>query len=237
MISFQPVKSGKVSELIAQQIRSAIRNGIIKSGERLPPERELVKRFQASRISVREALKGLETSGLITIKPGSGAFVAEMDTKAISEPLSSILRIQRTPLKEITEARLILEPTIAKLATEKMTSESIQQLEQNIQNALKKVKSHSPSTVENIGFHSLLASATQNRVISLTIKTLLDVTEEMTLEIKNNLSKRVEISKYAILFHKRILEAIKAKDSQKVYQLMQKHVYQIYEGFKRIKKD
>lgn len=237
MISFQPVKSGKVSELIANQIRDAIRNGTIRSGERLPPERELVRHFQASRISVREALKSLETSGLITIKPGSGAFVAEMNTKAISEPLSSILRIQKTPLKEITEARLILEPTIAKLATENMTPEYIAKLEQNIQEALKKVKLHLPSTVENIGFHSLLALATQNRVISLTIKTLLDVTEEMTLEIKNNLSMRVEISRHAILFHKRILEAIKEKDSKKVYQLMEKHVYQIYEGFKKIKNE
>jgi len=63
MIPFQPVRTGKISGRIAWQIKDTILNGAMKSGDRLLPERELVERFQASRISIREALKNLEASG------------------------------------------------------------------------------------------------------------------------------------------------------------------------------
>lgn len=54
------------------------------------------------------------------IKPGSGVFVAEVNSKPMSESLSSVLRIQKTSLNELTEARIILEPSIARLASERM---------------------------------------------------------------------------------------------------------------------
>src|SRR4030042_2032810 len=108
MGTFHSVKSGKISELVAQQIKDAILKGTMKQGDRLLPERELVERFRASRISVREALKSLETSGLLTIKPGSGVFVAEVSSKPLSEYLSSILRIKKTSMNDVTEARIIL---------------------------------------------------------------------------------------------------------------------------------
>lgn len=63
MIPFQPVRTGKISGRIARQIKDTILNGAMKSGDRLLPERELVERFQASRISIRGALKNLEAPG------------------------------------------------------------------------------------------------------------------------------------------------------------------------------
>lgn len=239
MNPFRPVKSGKISELIARQIKSSILNGKMKPGDRLPPERELVDHFQASRISVREALKSLETSGLLRIKPGSGVFVAEANSKPMSESLSSILRIQRTSINELTEARIILEPNIASLASERMTSEDLLKLEQNIQETSKAIKSNSPSltSTQNIEFHSLMAESTHNTVISLTMKTLLDVVKEMTIEITDNLPKRKEISSHAIDYHKKILKAFQQKDSQKVYELMLKHILQIQEGLRKVKSE
>jgi GntR family transcriptional repressor for pyruvate dehydrogenase complex len=204
----------------------------MKPGDRLPPERELVDHFQASRISVREALKSLETSGLLMIKPGSGLFVAEVNSKPMSESLSSILRIQKASINNITEARTILEPSIAKLASERITQEDLAKLEQNIHEALKIVKSNTPSPAQNIEFHSLIAAATQNQVITLTMKTLLDVVKEMTLEITNNLQKRTEISGQAVAYHKKILKALREKNSQRVYELMLKHIMQIQDGLK-----
>jgi GntR family transcriptional repressor for pyruvate dehydrogenase complex len=235
MNPFRPVKSGKISELIAQQIRSAILNGTMKPGDRLLPERLLVQRFQASRISVREALKSLETSGLLTIKPGSGVFVAEVNSKPMSESLSSILRIQKTSINELTEARIILEPNIARLASERVRPEDLVKLEQNIQETAGIVKSNSPAPAQNIEFHSLIAEATHNPVIGLTMKTLFDVVKEMTLETADNLPKRIETSSRAVAYHKKILKALREKNSEKVYKLMQKHVLQIQEGLEKTK--
>lgn len=237
MNSFRSVKSGKVSELIAFQIKNAILDGSMKLGDKLPPERELVQRFHASRISVREALKSLETSGLLTIKPGSGVFVAEINSKQMSESLSSILRIQKASMNELTEARIILEPNIARLASERMLPEDLIKLEQNIQETARIVKSHSPAPAQNIEFHSLIAEATHNPVISLTMKTLFEVVKEMTLETTDNLPKRIETSSHAVAYHKKILKALREKNYEKVYELMQKHVLQIQEGLKKTKSE
>jgi len=235
MNPFRPVKSEKISERIVHQIKKAILGGAMNPGDRLPPERELVKRFKASRISVREALKSLETSGLLSIKPGSGVFVAEANSKPLSDSLSSILRIQKTSLNELTEARVIFEPPIAKLAAEKMTAEDLMKLEMNIIETSKIVQSHAPAPAKNIEFHSLLAEATHNAVINLAMKTLLDVVKEMTLEMANGSQKRAEVSKHAVGYHQKMIKAFRERDSQKVYDLMLKHILQIQGGLKAVK--
>ena len=178
-MDIHPVKSEKISELILQQIKDAILSGTMKPGDRLPSERELVNRFQASRISVREALKSLETSGLLKIKPGSGVFVAEVNSKAISRSLSSMLRIQRSSFNELTEARIVFEPSIARLASEKITPEDFLKMEENIQQAVASINSNSPTFALDIEFHSIIAEATHNPVITLTMKTFFDVLKEM----------------------------------------------------------
>lgn len=85
MEAFTSVKNGKISDLIVQQIRNVILNGTMKPGDRLPPIRKLAEHFKASHIPVREALKNLEASGLLTIKPGSGVFVAAVNSRPMSE--------------------------------------------------------------------------------------------------------------------------------------------------------
>jgi GntR family transcriptional repressor for pyruvate dehydrogenase complex len=232
MKAFHPVKSGKISELIVLQIKKAILNGAMRPGDRLPSERQLVERFQASRISIREALKSLETCGLLKIKPGSGVFVSEVNSKSISDSFSSILRMQKISINELTEARVILEPYIAKLATEKITAEDLRKLEQNVQKASTLVGSNTPSPEENIEFHALIAASTQNQVITLTLKTLLDVVKEMTLEITDHLQKRAKISRQAVAYHKKIVKALREKNSQRVYELMLKHIIEIQGGLK-----
>ena len=234
MIPFQPVKTGKISERIARQIKDAILSGAMKSGDRLPPERELVEHFQASRISIREALKNLETSGLLAIKPGSGVFVAEINSKPISESLSSILRIQKTSINEITEARILLEPSIARLAAERITSEGLAALERNIEETLRILKSHSPAPEQNIRFHSLIAEATHNAVITSTMNPIFDVLKEMNLEIKGNLQKRIKLSREALECHKKILKAFREGNCQKIYELMLKHILQNQGALNRV---
>lgn len=234
MIPFQPVKIGKISERIARQIKDTILSGSMKSGDRLPPERELVEHFQASRISIREALKSLETSGLLAIKPGSGVFVAEVNSKPMSESLSSILRIQKTSINEITEARILLEPNIARLAAERMTPEEFLKLEQNIEETLAVLKSDAPAPEQNIRFHSLIAEATHNPVITSTMNPIFDVLKEMNLEIKGNLPMRTELSRKALAYHRKILRAFREKNSQKIYKLMLNHIYQNQGGLKKV---
>ena len=235
MNTFHSVKSGKISGLIVQQIKNAILDGTMKPGDRLPPERVLGERFQASRISVREGLKSLETSGLLTIKPGSGVFVAEVSSKPLSESLSSILRIQNASMNDITEARIMLEPSIAKIACDRITSEELVKLERNIQETVTVLKSNSPAPIQNIQFHSIIANATHNPVIIMTMNSIFGVLKEWNLEMNGNIPKRIEISSHTVTYHKKILKALRKRDSQKVYKLMLKDIAELQDGLKRLR--
>ena len=236
MNSFHPVKTGKVSKLIIQQIKTSIMDGTIKPGDKIPPERELVEQFQASRISVREALKNLETFGLLTIKPGSGVFVAEINSKRISELLSSVLRFQKATLNNLTEARVIFEPIIAKIASERIKPEKFRKLEQNIQDTLKNKNNNSPAEVElHFEFHNLIAEATNNLVLESIMKVIIDVGKEWIKEYIGDLRGRIKVDSHAISFHNNIFKAFCEKNSQKVHDLMLKHLLQIHKDWMKIK--
>jgi GntR family transcriptional regulator, transcriptional repressor for pyruvate dehydrogenase complex len=233
MSLFAPVNSPKITDLIIEQIRSAILSREIKTGDKLPAERDLVNRFKASRIAVREALKSLEASGFIVIRPGSGIFVSEIDSKQMSESLYSILRIQNVSLDQITEARLILEPQVAKLAAQKITPEDLGKLKDNIEATAMTVKSGIVATSENIEFHALLAHATQNTVLALTMRTMLEVAREMTLARTENEPKRVTASRYSLACHKQIVSSLERRDSARVYDLMHEHIVRIQRDLKK----
>jgi GntR family transcriptional repressor for pyruvate dehydrogenase complex len=115
-MELEPVKSIRIYEDIVRQVKALIADGRLTSGDRLPPERELAERFRVSRTSVREALRALQSRGLIEIRAGEGAFVQDVSVEALIEPLALVILPHREAVGELFEARLLLEPAIAALA-------------------------------------------------------------------------------------------------------------------------
>lgn len=234
MSEFISVKTGKVTTLVVQQIKNAILNATVRSGERLPSERELAKRFQVSRISIREALKTLESIGLLKIRHGSGVFVAEANTTPMSDVLFSLLRRQNASIVELTEARRVFEPAIARLATNKITEQELKRLEENVRATTSIMAcDRDLASIHNIEFHAMIAEATHNIVIRLTMQTLFNVLTEMTLEISNSEQRRQEISGSAVAAHKKILQALRERDPDKVFGGMLQHISKVQEDFRQ----
>src|ERR1700710_2802950 len=90
---FMPVSVGRVSQVIVEQIRVLVRDGKLKRGDRLPSERDLCERFGVSRVTVREALRVLEASGLVEIRVGArgGAFVTSPSSDRLGEGFADLL--------------------------------------------------------------------------------------------------------------------------------------------------
>jgi DNA-binding FadR family transcriptional regulator len=234
---FQPVRTGKVSVLIMEQIRNAIRRGEMKPGDRLPSERELVERFEASRVSIREALKGLETSGLLTIQVGRGVFVAQIDSNVLSQSLSSVLSLAKgRTVDDLTEARLIFEPSVARLATERITAEEVSALEENIADVDAGIAAGLQVYEKNIEFHSLIAGASHNLSIRLTMVSLLNVVRERSVELvqENPLYTVNNFVRQAGRLHKEIVKALKKRNGQDVYDLIQKDILLVQKWLKRL---
>jgi len=221
---FSSVRTKKISELIAQQIRTAILDGDLAFGKKLPPERELEQQFEASRHAVREALKILENSGLIEIKRGSGNFVSGQNSTPVKESFSNLLRMQNITLNHLIAARLMIEPGVAMMACENATEEDLKALEKNIFEASQKVEQALSARAENIEFHTILAEATHNPAIVLTLDTLYFLEKEMLLEATPSSPRSSVPSRHSLKYHRKILKALREKKPQKAYDITFKHI-------------
>src|SRR5512139_3646861 len=126
---FKPIKHVKVSDEIVDQIRNLISQGKLKPGDRLLPERELIRKFDVSRPSLREALNSLITMGFLEIK-GKRTFIKSVASESMQNPLSLMIKADTQKIFDLIEVRKALEAWAAFLAAQRATEEDIKRLEE-----------------------------------------------------------------------------------------------------------
>src|SRR5262245_62658441 len=114
-----------MSEAIVEQIKNLIRTDRLRPGDRLPSERDLGERMGVSRVTVREALRVLEASGLVQIRVGAhgGAFVTVPSSAKIGADLADLITLSPLTGTEVTEARQVVETGIVPLVVARATDE------------------------------------------------------------------------------------------------------------------
>ncbi len=216
----EPIKSTRIYEEIVRQIKTMIAEGRLKSGDQLPPERDLAEKFLVSRTSVREALRALESLGLVEIRPGEGTFVREVSIESLIQPLALVMVSQREAIGELFEARRLLEPMIAGLAASRATRDDIQEMERILDEQAKEVAAGRTGLVQDAQFHAALGAASHNRAITRIVNTLIDLLAQ-SREVSLSTPGRPERSH---LDHRRLLEAIARRDEIRAQQAMQDHL-------------
>lgn len=216
----EPIKSTRIYEEIVRQIKTLVQEGRLKSGDRLPPERDLAERFKVSRTSVREALRALESMGLIEIRPGEGTFVREISVEALIEPLALAILSQREAVGELFEARRLLEPAIAGLAARRASPEEIQELERILEDQAKELAAGRTGLAQDAAFHTAIAHSAHNRAITRIVTALMDLLTQSREESLHT-PGRPERSHQD---HRRILEAIQANDAEAARRAMLDHL-------------
>jgi DNA-binding FadR family transcriptional regulator len=163
------------------QIKEAIFQNKLRPGDKLPSERQLMEQFKASRVTIREALRTLEYSGILEIKRGSegGAFIRDPNTKLVNNFLQDMFSMGKIKISNLTEARLAVEPFSAKVATEHIKEEFLEQVRVNIQDTKECLakKNYSDARLLNLEFHRLIAQASENPVIFFMIDSIMDIME------------------------------------------------------------
>src|SRR2546425_9341159 len=156
---FSSVRTPRVYEHIVRQVERAIFEGRLGTGDRLPPERELVRQFRASRVAVREALRTLEHRGLIEVRHGSsgGHFVRHVDAGLLRRDFTTLLRLARVSVAHLLEARLLIEPEIARLAAHRATDADLKALGTALDERVALAAGGGHPRTLDIGFHPLLA--------------------------------------------------------------------------------
>ncbi|MDX5682251.1 FadR/GntR family transcriptional regulator, partial [Clostridioides difficile] len=165
---FNSIASKKVYEQVIEQIQYKILNGELKKGDKLLSERELSEQMNVSRTSIREAIRVLETMGVIESRQGEGNFICTNIEKTLIEPLSMIFKLNNGTLEDILELRIILEIEIAKLASKRITSSEVIELKHIIDEMRVETNKKDNNRVLVLldqKFHSKLATLSKNYLI------------------------------------------------------------------------
>ena len=139
MPPFKRLRSEKFSQEIANQIKKSIFDQTFVSGDKLPSENDMAELFGVSSATVRQAIRILESSGLLFTKQGvdGGIFVAEADPAAVSSYLSDMLKLKRVSQSDLTMTRMIFEPDVAALVATVWQDGDLNDMYDNIQQARK----------------------------------------------------------------------------------------------------
>ena len=113
---FQPVQPEKLSRAVVRQIEQLVLRGILRPGERLPPERDLAEKLNVSRPSLREAIGELQERGLLMTKAGSGVYIADVLVSAFSEALIELFSSHEEAVFDYLAFRRDLEGIAAERA-------------------------------------------------------------------------------------------------------------------------
>lgn len=219
-MSIAPIKSTRIYQEIVRQVKAMIAEGRLKSGDQLPPERDLADKFVVSRTSVREALRALESLGLVEIRPGEGTFVREVSIETLIEPLALLMVSQREAIGELFEARRLLEPTIAALAAMRATPEEIHEMERILEQQAKEIATGKTGLAEDAAFHGAIGAAAHNRAITRIAHAVMDLLTQSREESLNTPGRPNRSHED----HRRIVAAIAARDEAGARHAMLDHL-------------
>ncbi len=231
-ILFNPVKGRRTFEEVSSEIKKLVIQGVLKPGDKLPPEIELAHQFNVGRQTIREALRILELSGFISIQKGFGGGPVIKDTilNRISSLFLDAFQMEKVTIEELTVARFKIEKIVLNDAIDFADEKDIQALQENIERARRKLERNTMATIENIEFHNLLAKASKNHVFVIVTESILALLEDLLCRMAPNLG----VSQKALKSHEDILKAIIAKDRAAAIESLEKHLLKVQHHLKTL---
>ena len=183
----RPIKSVAViprttlTEAAFEQLISYVVNGTWKAGDRLPPERDLCQQFGIARTSLREALKAMELVGMLDSRVGDGTFVCPRSEFLCRPLLWAFTGTDHNELKEIMEARSIIEENLAGLAAERASDADIVRVGDAVREMRACIESGSSILDADMNFHLAVATAARNEVLKNAVQLLRNITRQWLL--------------------------------------------------------
>jgi DNA-binding FadR family transcriptional regulator len=225
-MTFEAIKRRRLSDEVSAQIQVRIASGELRSGDKLPPERDLAANFGVSRGAVREALRTLERTGLVSLQSGprGGAFIGEGNPGLIGDSFRNLYQLGSVSLDELTEARQWLESTVVRIAAARAAEEDLAALETNVDEAerLFKAGRYDDKIDIHIEFHNLLARATRNSVMTMLMEALMQVMRDFAHAVGG------ERNDLTIKARRRLLACLRKRDAEGAVDAMAAHLKSLH---------
>jgi GntR family transcriptional repressor for pyruvate dehydrogenase complex len=216
-------RRAKISQIVAAEIVRFVVEERLREGDRLPTEAEMLEQFGVGRGSLREALRLLEAFGLISIRQGQngGPVLATLRAEDVARTLSFYFHLTGATYAELIEARLIIEPVMARLAAERQHPAHIARLLETTEREQQAPLDDPEYLACADEFHYMVSGMSGNRVLDLLGRALRTMFQErvqhgsLIPEDSRRRNRKV---------HRQISDAIIAGEGAKAERLMARHL-------------
>jgi DNA-binding FadR family transcriptional regulator len=204
---------------VARRVRRAIVMGELRTGDSLPSEGQLLEDFQVSRPTIREAIRILESEGLISVSRGArgGARVAAPDSDVVARAAGIALQTRGATIQDVYEARLIIEPPAARMAAERRPKEAAAMLRVHVDQEFAITTNAVAITQAIADFHRILMEECGNTSVGILALALKGVFER-ALQASQRIRPPVELPerqaqlRKGLKSHRKLVELIEAGD-------------------------
>ena len=213
---------------VIDYFKKKIMDGELRPGEKLPPERDIAERLNVSRNSVREAIRIMDMTGVISSQQGSGNYITCEFQKSLAETMTMMFAMDQIDYKQISQIRQALECLAFSLAIEHASDEQIKEME-----SLVKELDKSTDDVKNAALdkklHFMLAQSSRNILVLDFLEACSGVIDSFIHDMRAAILRTEELKKLLNECHKKLIEALKEKDETKGQEALKRHFMLINE--------
>ncbi|MFF1695086.1 FadR/GntR family transcriptional regulator [Streptomyces sp. NPDC058257] len=235
---FRPVTPVRAYQRVAEQIEERILSGDLPPGARLPAERELVNRFGVGRSTVREALRVLQSAGLIRSRPGDplGAEVLGVSPDNLSQALGRLTRSSVATLGELVQFRMVLDAESNRLAARLHDDDDLARMREQItrMESLSDAGGGSGPTAlhafseADALFHRAIAEASGNSLLGLCARAVHEAVVDVIEKKIAGVTDTTAWMERSIAHHREVLAAISAGDGPSAARLGRSALHEYY---------
>ena len=231
---FQPVQTVRAYQRIVEQVEEALARGDLAPGQRLPSERELVAQFAVSRSTVREALRVLESNGVVRSRPGdpNGPEILPFSHSALRKQMVRLARVDELTLSELIGFRMIMDGAAIQVASRLRTPEQLAEMEETLIAMREAIEVDFAAFSEaDLAFHDVIAQISRNSLI----QTCNEVVRGVVLSLISDKIAHAPNSRALMLeslhHHAEVVEAIRDGDGHAAARLARQNMYDYYAGY------
>lgn len=226
-----PGDDAPLFESVMEKVEDYFRSKRLRPGSKLPTERELAATFGVSRHTLREVLKALNLFGIIRSRAGDGTYVQRSFVKLMSKAIQLSSLLDDVDFLDLLEARMTIEPALARIAANKVRRDHLDLLRREIQAMELNLGKLEGYVEHEIAFHNLIIAAADSPVL----RSVMDAIGGLLMKARLTITSE-GINRDNLAVHVRILEAIEARDPEGAYQAMAYHLSvnrKYYEAYHR----